>query len=211
MFFMRRWFLSLLLLIGIASLWMLRPPRVVEVPTATNTVAPPPPAAPIVLPTDPMLGPRTAPHTIVVVSDFTCPACADAAVTLRDLQREHGDTLRVVWKDFTHLNTVTGSRRHHIAARCAQEQGKFWEYHDALFAQSPRTDDDLHTIAQDLVLNLAAFDACRAEPRPAALVDANTRDATRRRYDGTPTIFVNGAYVPTPSTQTITDALDANP
>lgn len=208
---MRRWFPALLLAVGVLALWMLRPPRVVEAPTTANPVTPPPPAAPIVLPTDPVLGPRTAPNTIIIVSDFTCPACADAAAMLRDLQQERGASLRIVFKDFTHLNAVTGSRRHHIAARCAQEQGKFWEYHDALFTQSPRTDDDLRSIAVDLSLALPAFDACRTSPRAAAHVDANTRDAERRAFDGTPTIFVNGTYARDANQSTIATLLDVQP
>jgi len=108
------------------------------------------------------------------------------------LRVEYGSQLRIVWKDFPILNRITGSRRVHIAARCAQQQGKFWEYHDAAFTEQPRDDTALHALALRIDLEPSRFDTCLTNETPAALVDAYRTDTARLNLRAAPTFYVNG-------------------
>jgi len=137
-----------------------------------------------------------APLTIVEFGDYTCPACADIEEDiLTDLRREYGERLRIVWKDFPILHRLTGSRQLHIAARCSQPQGKFWEYHDALFVEQPREPGDLLALAERLGLDRTAFAECLEESTAASLVDVNTAEAQRLGLTAAPTLFVNDVRI----------------
>jgi protein-disulfide isomerase len=83
---------------------------------------------------DPTLGKASAATTIVYFSSFTCPACRTSALTLDQLRAIYGDTVRIVRKDLP-LDT-DNARTAALAARCAQLQGKFWQYHDELWRQT---------------------------------------------------------------------------
>ncbi|MDO8621649.1 MAG: thioredoxin domain-containing protein [bacterium] len=174
------------------ALW---PPRTPS-PPATESSPPPVPRpsslVPSVLPTDPVRGDVNAPLTIIEYGDFTCPSCVEAHRVLETLRAEYGSRLRIVWKDFPALNRITGSRRVHIATRCAQQQNKFWEYHDAALDEQPRGDDALLELAVRLGLNATPFTACLANEAPAALVDVYRTDAGYFNLRTAPTFFVNG-------------------
>jgi hypothetical protein len=80
----------------------------------------------------PILGPKTAPVIIVEYSDFECPFCARAYQTVNEIKKEYGDKVAIAYKQLPlsfHKNAEPAAR----ASVCAQEQGKFWEYHDKLF------------------------------------------------------------------------------
>ena len=85
----------------------------------------------------PSRGPATAPVTIVKFEDFHCPFCRRAHATLQELQARYGDKLRIVHRDFPLEGLHPGATRSHVAARCAAEQGKFWDYHDKLYTTPP--------------------------------------------------------------------------
>ncbi|MBI4449615.1 thioredoxin domain-containing protein [Candidatus Uhrbacteria bacterium] len=134
-----------------------------------------------------------APLTIIEYGDFTCPSCVEAHGILETLRAEYGSRLRIVWKDFPALHRITGSRRTHIAARCAQQQAKFWEYHDAALTEQPRGDDALLELAVRLDLTMPSFTACLSNETPATLVDVYRTDVGYFNLRIAPTFFVNGA------------------
>ncbi|MBI2483105.1 DsbA family protein [Candidatus Uhrbacteria bacterium] len=203
--------LATCILVGGAALYAMRPPTR---PAPVSPVSPSPtapattPRSPSVLPTDPIRGSANAPHTVIIFSDFTCPSCADAAQALQSIYAAHPSDVRIVWKDLPILDRITGSRALHIAARCAQQEGKFWEFHDAFFAARPanaRMIDALRTAHQ---INPASFEACRKGASAAERVDANKREAAALRLTGTPTLFIDGTPMPHAITAAnITDAL----
>jgi protein-disulfide isomerase len=79
------------------------------------------------------------------------------------------------------------------ASLCAEEQGKFWPYHDLLFASSDKlTAPTLRGVAEKAGLDLAKYDACVKERRHRARVDADVADGRAARVSGTPAFFVNG-------------------
>jgi protein-disulfide isomerase len=82
----------------------------------------------------PYRGPAKAPVTIVEFSDFHCPFCRRVIPTLTQLESKYGEKIKLVFRDFPIDNLHPGASKAHEAARCANEQGKFWSYHDKLFA-----------------------------------------------------------------------------
>ncbi|MFT3771358.1 MAG: thioredoxin domain-containing protein [Minicystis sp.] len=143
----------------------------------------------------PVRGSDRAPVTIVAYSDFECPFCARAEATLRALEQKYPGRVRVAFKSQPlpfHEHARLAAR----AALAAGEQGKFWEYHDVLFAHQDALDRAaLERYAQDLRLDLARFRAALDDARTAAAVDADVAEATRLGVAGTPTFFVNGRRI----------------
>jgi len=142
--------------------------------------------------TDPVLGPASAPVQIVEFSDFQCPYCAHVAPTLKQLLSKYGAQVRVVYKDFPlpdHPDAFPAAE----AAQCAREQGKFWEYHDLLFAnQRALGRNDLKRYAAGLKLDTAKFNACLDEERTKYLVQGDLDESQRYGVSSTPTLFING-------------------
>lgn len=143
----------------------------------------------------PTSGPADAPVTIVVFSDFQCPFCARAVDTLEVLQTRYGDDLRIVFKNRPlpmHDRAPALAR----AALAAHEQGRFWDFHDALFDAARMHDKaDVEKLADKLGLDVRRFRADLAEPRFAAQVEADDAEGQRLDVRGTPTFFVNGRRI----------------
>jgi protein-disulfide isomerase len=146
--------------------------------------------------TDPALGAASAPVTIVEFSDFQCPFCQRATPTLKQLRQAYGDKIRIVWKDFPLTQIHPQAFKAAEAARCAEEQGKFWEFHDRLFGnQQALQPDDLKKHAADLGLDSAKFGSCLDSSKYAERVRDGVAAGTRLGVNSTPTVYVNGRVV----------------
>jgi protein-disulfide isomerase len=155
----------------------------------------PPPVVRVDVPIDgaAVKGARDAPVTIVEFSDFHCPFCKRVVTTLKQLETKYPGKVRLVFRDLPLDQLHPGARRAHEAARCAKDQGKFWEYHDALFANEPDSSPArLGGYARQVGLDLAKFDACVAGGTHAAAVQKDVDEATRLGLNGTPAFFING-------------------
>jgi protein-disulfide isomerase len=142
--------------------------------------------------TGPSKGPADAPVTIIEYSDFECPFCKQAASTLRNVVRQYGDKVRLVYKHMP-LSIHPQAFQAAQAAVCAAEQGKFWEYHDVIFARGENlTEDILRKHAAIVGLESGAFDKCLGSQSSRAAVLADVEEAKRIGVSGTPTILVNG-------------------
>jgi protein-disulfide isomerase len=143
--------------------------------------------------TDPSLGSGSAPVTIVEFSDFQCPFCQRVAPTLKKVRETYGDKVRIVWKDFPLTQIHPEAFKAGEAAHCAAEQGKFWEYHDRLFAnQQALKPADLKKYGADLGLDATRFDACVDSSKYGERVRNGVALGTRLGVNSTPTIYVNG-------------------
>jgi protein-disulfide isomerase len=142
----------------------------------------------------PSKGPANAPVTLVEFSDFHCPFCKQIEDnnTLTQLLSKYGDQLKLVWIDYPIDQLHPQARKAHEAARCAGDQGKFWEYHKALYTGSPKSGDQLKTVAQQVALDMASFDACFSSGKYQAAVQKDVDQGKRLSVTGTPTFFVNG-------------------
>ncbi len=145
------------------------------------------------------LGDPTAPITMEEYADFQCPACgAFARGTLRQIEDKYVKTgkVKVVFHHFAFIGNE--STRAAEASECANEQGKFWEYYDTLFAnqagenQGAFNDTNLASFAQQLKLDMDNFNTCMKEDRYLSKVTADSNDAQSRGVSQTPTLFING-------------------
>jgi protein-disulfide isomerase len=140
----------------------------------------------------PSLGPKDAPVTVVEFGDFQCPFCKRAEGTLKAMREKYGDKVRLVFMDFP-LSFHNHAMQAANAARCAQEQNKFWPYHDALFAdQSKLAPADLKATAKKLGLNTKEFDACFDKGKYNAAISKDVAEGRKLEVSGTPTFFIDG-------------------
>jgi protein-disulfide isomerase len=138
-------------------------------------------------------GAKDAPVTIVEFSDFQCPFCKNATLTVKQVVEKYSGKVKWVFRDFPIANLHPAAPKAHEAARCAAEQGKFWEYHDLLFEKSPRqAPDELKQYAKDLKLDSASFVQCLDSGKHEAEVNRDIQDGARLGVTGTPTFFING-------------------
>ena len=138
------------------------------------------------------VGPSNAPITIVEFSDYQCPYCQRAEASVKEVQKKYGDKVRLVYMDFPlpmHSNALKAAQ----AARCAGDQGKYWEYHDALFADQSKLDKaGLKATADKLKLDPKKFDECTAGDLHMDQIKKSQREGGDVGVDGTPTFVING-------------------
>jgi protein-disulfide isomerase len=152
------------------------------------------------------IGNDGAPGKMLVFSDFQCPFCASFATQIEPLlvsEFVQPGILQFVYYDFP----LGGNHRHSFlvsrAARCANEQGKFWEYHNlALGKQSDWSFDQdppikkLIGYGSEVGLERGAFEACVNSTKYQDIVSANHRLGERLGVNSTPTVFVNSKRLP---------------
>lgn len=149
---------------------------------------PPPPKEEVQGPVTPAIGKPDAPVTIVAFSDYRCPYCRDLSHSIDELLHSHRDQVRVVYRHFP-LHEDSEKLAH--ATLCADEQGKFPEYHRRLFSAKTGAEDTAQ-IARELGLDLQIFDACMSATRYQARIEADLQEGRRLRINGTPTLFIDG-------------------
>jgi protein-disulfide isomerase len=140
----------------------------------------------------PTRGPAKAPVTIIVFSDFECPACQAAVPLLSDIQEAHPEHVRLVHK-FYPLPKHTHAKGAAYAAYAAMKQGKYWEMEELLFEnQDALGEQDLERYAAELKLDLDRFRKDKSSPEAKAMVERDMKDAEEAGLAYTPFIFVNG-------------------
>ena len=158
---------------------MLDPPRYV-VPTAAA---------------DPTRGNPAAPVTIGEFSDYQCPFCSRVNPTLDRIRKTYGDRVKIVFKDFPLPNHLQAPKAHE-AARCAGEQQKYWEMHDAMFANQRALEvPSLKQTARAIGLDGTAFDRCLDSGKWAATVRSDMALGEKMGVNSTPSLYVNGRAV----------------
>ena len=144
----------------------------------------------------PIRGAEKAPVTIVKFEDFQCPFCKTAQPTFKELLKKYDGKVRLVHKDLPLEEIHPLARPAAEAARCAGEQGKFWEYHDKLYVDSPKLSaDDLKSAAKEVGLNVPSFEQCFASGKYRAAVQKDLNDGAQLGLTGTPAFFINGREI----------------
>jgi len=158
---------------------------------------------------DPAQGKTTAPVTVVMFTDFQCPACAATHPVLKKVLAEYADKIRFVVRDFPLVQIHENAFQSAIAAGAANAQGKFYEYAEVLYKNQNALDAvSLKKYAADLGLNLKQFEADLANSKIADEVRKDIEDGKRYGLSSTPTIFVNGVKVRQLSPQSFRKAID---
>ena len=144
---------------------------------------------------DPVRGPDDAVVEIVEFSDFQCPFCLRAFETLTTLRNRYGSQIRFVYKDYplpSHAEAFKAAE----AGNCANEQGRFWEFHDKLFEiQSTLDVMALKEYAGELGLDETAFASCLDSGRFAGEVQRDIAIGQSYGVSATPAFFINGRAV----------------
>ena len=144
-------------------------------------------------------GPKDAKVTLVEYSDFQCPYCSQAAEAVTAVKARYGKVVRVVFKQFPlsfHADAMPAAQ----ASLAAGAQGRFWEYHDLLFANGDKLDRaSLEGYAKSLKLDLKAFRAALDKGTYKAAVEADISLGGESGVQGTPSMFINGTRVPNPT------------
>jgi len=150
-------------------------------------------------PDAPAFGPATSAVTLVAFSDFQCPFCSRAATATQKIKEKYGDRVHFVFRQFP----LSFHKNAHLAAEAAlaaNAQGKFWEFHDKLFAdQSKLERPGLEDAAKAVGLDMVAFKKALDTSSFTAKVDSDQKLGESVNVDGTPTIFLNGARVADPT------------
>src|SRR3989338_1956225 len=152
------------------------------------------PSSLVIRETDPVLGVSTAPVTIFEFADFECPFCSRFSIDTKPQIIENeikAGTAKLVWKDFP-LSIHSHAELAHEDARCAQEQGKFWEYHDLLYQNQSHLDEPhLKIYAGDIGLVMDTFTSCLATRKYKKLIEEGMADGSKIGFTGTPSFTIN--------------------
>ena len=142
---------------------------------------------------EPFLGDTKAPVTIVEFSDFQCPYCSKFATeTEPQIIKDYVDTgkAKLIFMDFP-LGFHENAKPAAIAAECANQQSKFWDYHSKLFSnQQNLSTDSYKAWAEDLKLDMNKFNTCTAANETAAIVTKDLTDGLAAGVQGTPTLLI---------------------
>ena len=191
--------LGVLALVGITGLsWMASRPKAV----ATRLD----PSLPAIKSEGYVIGSASAPVEVIEFADFECPACGQfATLTEPDVRTRLVNTgqVRFRFMDFPlsmHKNTWDAS----LAAACANDQGKFWEMHDALFANQDRWTGEttgrprgpIGKLAKGLGLDMTKYDGCMDAETHRGKVQSHLTAGEKRGVQSTPTFVFNGLVVP---------------
>jgi protein-disulfide isomerase len=140
----------------------------------------------------PILGQHRSGQIIIEFSDFQCPFCQQAHQDLHEFHRRNPDVM-IVYKHLPLVQIHAEAMPAAQASWAALQQGKFWEYHDQLFAHQSGLSDDLYQhIAQDLKLDMARFDRDRKSDQAIQAITADIKMANTIGVQGTPMFIVIG-------------------
>ena len=163
-------------------------------------------------------GNKDAKVVVVEFSDFQCPACAAFAPTLDQVITSYGNKVKFVYRHLPLSSLHPNAKTAALAAEAAAAQGKFWEMHDALFNRQSewvgKNGTDLTSvlvvIAEDAgVPDIDKFKSDLENATYQSLIDKDTSDASKLGLQATPTIYVNGVKVTSPSKANVELLIDS--
>ncbi len=145
--------------------------------------------------TSPVKGPKDAKVTIIEFSDFQCPFCKRGYQTMEEVAKAYPKDVKIVFKHYPlpfHPQATPAAK----ASWAAQQQGKFWEFHNELFENQNQLGDAFYTAtATKLGLDLKKFEADRKSDAAEKAVQADADLGQKNGIEGTPGFFVGGVQV----------------
>lgn len=138
-------------------------------------------------------GNPNAPVTIIEFSDFQCPFCRQSFPVIQKVLAKYPNQVKLAYRDFPLRDLHPQAQLAAEAARCATEQGKFWEYHDMLFSNPNKLDrPGLLQMAQVLKLDDQKFVSCLDGGKYRAAIEEDVKAGNQAQVEGTPAFFING-------------------
>ncbi len=171
---------------------------------------------PAVSSSDFILGDQNAPVTVIEYGDFQCPFCGNFFKNTESILREKyikTGKVKYIYRDFVFLGDESLWAAN--AARCAGEQGKFWQYHDYLYGnqsgenQGAFSKSNLKGFAAVLGLDEGKFNSCLDSDKYTAAIQKETKEGGEAGVSGTPASFINGTlYAGALPSATFTQIID---
>ena len=147
-------------------------------------------------PDDHVLGPDSAPVTVMAYCDFECPFCGQAFVRMRRLREQFAHQLRFVYRHFPLIDKHPLAQQAAEASEAAAQQGRFWPMHDLLFQhQEDLETDALYRYAESAGLDVLRFKEDLHGRVCASRVLCDLKSGRRSGVQGTPTFFLNDAWL----------------
>lgn len=141
----------------------------------------------------PIWGPKDAPVTIIEFSDYECAFCRKwAAEIWPQIKEAYPNQVRLIYKDFPLYQSHPNASPAAAAARCADDQGKYWLFHDRLFAATALSAQLFENIATSLGMDMAQWKQCLSANTYKAAIEADYQYGAQLGITGTPTFFING-------------------
>lgn len=154
-----------------------------------------PPRIPVQAGDSPRFGSADAPVQIIEFSDFQCPYCSKGADTIKQVKEKYGDKVSVVYRHFP-LDFHERANPAAQASECANDQGKFWQFHDQLFLnQRALSDADFEKYSALAEMDLAKFRECMKSGKHAETVATDLKEGAEAGMSGTPGFFINGRFL----------------
>jgi|TARA_B100000315_G_C14499237_1_gene551527 protein-disulfide isomerase len=145
---------------------------------------------------DPFLGVKDAPVTILEFSDFECYYCMEVLPVIKKILQMYKGKIKVVFKNFPRTLKHFNATNAHVAALCAKNQGKFWEFHDQLFKNMNNLKPDIIIqIAEDLGLDVTSFNKCQNNEELLLKIFKDKEEGNILGVRRVPTFFVNGLKI----------------
>jgi protein-disulfide isomerase len=140
----------------------------------------------------PFKGRRDAPVVVVTYSDFLWPPCERLLPLLEQMLKIYPEKVKLVFKSYPHVNPKL-SVKAAVAALAADRQGKFWEFHDLLYAHSrSMSEQKIDEIARTLGLNMQQFKKDVDDPRILDRIRSDVLEGANIGVEEAPAVFVNG-------------------
>lgn len=157
----------------------------------------------------PFKGREDAPVVITVFSDFQCPYCAKIGPILEQALKNNPDDVKVVFKNLPLTRIHKFAMNAALSAMAAGEQGKFWEFHDKLFAAGRSLNDQkIDEIASQIGLDKEQFDKDKKAEKIKNAIARDMKDAATAKVRGTPAVFVNGKLMRNRNQASIQSAIE---
>ena len=142
---------------------------------------------------DHVMGSLDAPVILIEYADYQCPYCREAYAVVKKAQKELGENLAFVFRNFPLTELHPHALHAAIAAEIAAGYGKFWQMHDMLFENQQNLDDNyLIEYAEELDIDSGQFEEDFAKDQYIQKIKADLQSGTQNDVEGTPTFFVNG-------------------
>ena len=137
-----------------------------------------------------------APVTIVEFADFQCPFCRKSEATLQALLKKYAGRVKLAYRDFPLSQIHDHAELSAEASHCALAQGKFWEMHDAMFAEGAKLDEaGLVKSATALGMDLSSFESCLKSAKYEGVVQQDIEAGAQAGVEATPAFFINGEFL----------------
>lgn len=164
----------------------------------------------------PVLGSDDAPVKVLEYSSFACTNCREfhASAMSGLVERVRNGEVQFTYIPLYSTGSITNGEGAARAAICVGEQGKFWEFHDALFswqglyANTAFSDQRLKTGLTNLGIDREQWDQCMANNTPQSILDAAVRASQLQNITGTPALVVNGTMLPVADAESVNAAID---